>query len=114
MATLYVRTLNLKDSLSDAEVVETWRYILDEVIPAIDKVPGTQSVKLYSGAGALRADIMFLWEMEDAGVYERALVDAEVRKHLGRTYGTWDMASATQSFRREVTSDLIKALTSTG
>lgn len=114
MATLYVRTLNLKDSLSDAEVIETWRYILDEVIPALENVSGTQGVKLYSGAGALRADIMFLWEMEDAGVYERALLDAEVRKHLGRVYGTWDLTSATQSFRREVTPDLIKALTSTG
>ena len=113
MTTLYVRTINLKDSLSDAEVLENWQYLMEEVIPAIENVPGTKSCKIYSGAGALRADLVFLWEMEDASVYERALVNSEVRKHLGRVYGSWDMKTATQSFRREVTPDLIKALSGT-
>ncbi len=113
MATLYTRTFNFKDSLSDSEVIEYWRYIMDDVIPAIQNVNGTRSVKVYSGAGALRADITFLWEMDNASVYEQALVDSEVRKHLGKVYGSWDMKTAGQSFRREVTPELIKALSST-
>ena len=113
MTTLYTRTLNFKDSLSDGEVLEQWQYIMDEVIPAIRNINGTQSVKIYSGAGALRADITLHWEMDDASVYERALLDPELRKHFGKVYGAWDMKTAGQSFRREVTADLIKALSST-
>lgn len=114
MTTLYTRTFNLKDSLSDAEVLEHWRFLMDEVVPAIQKVSGTRSIKAYSGAGALRADITFLWEMDDASVYERALLDSGVRQLLGKLYGAWDLKSAGQSFRREVTSDLIQALSSSG
>ncbi len=113
MTTLYTRTLNFKDSLSDGEVLEQWRYIMDEVIPAIRNVSGTQSVKIYSGAGALRADITLHWEMDDASVYERALLDPELRKHFGKVYAAWDLKTAGQSFRREVTPELIKALSST-
>ena len=114
MTTLYTRTFNLKDSLSDAEVLEHWRFLMDEAVPAIQKVSGTRSIKAYSGAGALRADITFLWEMDDASVYERALLDSGVRQLLGKLYGAWDLKSAGQSFRREVTSDLIQALSSSG
>lgn len=63
LTTLYTRTLNFKDSLSDGEVFEQWRYIMDEVIPAIRNVSGTQSVKINSGGGALWADITLHWEM---------------------------------------------------
>ena len=59
------------------------------------------------------SDITLHWEMDDAGVYERALVDSEVRKHFGKVYGAWDLKTAGQSFRREVTPELIKALSST-
>jgi hypothetical protein len=59
-------------------------------------------VKVYSGAGALRADITILWDMEDASVYERAMVDPVLRKLLGRFYGAIDLKTAGQSFRREV------------
>ena len=110
MATLYMRTFNFKDSLSDAEVLEQWRLFMDDVIPAVKKVNGIRSIKVYSGAGALRADILVLFEMDDSAAYERLLVDSEVRKHLAKIYGAWDMKTASQSFRREVTSDLIKAL----
>ena len=110
MATLYMRTFNFKDSLSDAEVLEQWRFVMDDVIPAIEKVSGVRSIKVYSGAGALRADILVLFEMDDAAVYERMLGDSEVRKHFGKLYGAWDLKTAGQSFRREVTPDLIKAL----
>ena len=114
MPTLYTRTFHLKDSLSDAEVLDQWRFLMEEVVPAIQQVRGTRSVQVYSGAGALRADITLLWDMEDASVYERALVDPEVRKLLGRFYGAIDLKTAGQSFRREVTAELIRALSSTG
>ncbi len=114
MPTLYIRTFNLKDSLSDAEVLEWWRWAMDEVIPAIEKTSGTRSLKIYSGAGALRADITLLWEMDDAGVYERALVSPELRPLLSKIYEPWDLKTAGQSFRREVTPELIRALSSTG
>jgi hypothetical protein len=78
------------------------------------KVSGIRSVKFYSGAGALRADLSVLAEMDDASAYERLLVDAEVRKRLGRLYGAWDLTTAGQSFRREVTPELIRALSSAG
>ena len=113
MATLYTRTFNFKDSLSNAEVLEQWRFILDEVVPVVQKVNGIRSVKVYSGAGALRADLLFHFEMDDASAYERLLVDSEVRKLLGKVYDAWDLKTAGQSFRREVTSELIKALSST-
>ena len=110
MATLYMRTFNFKDSLSDGEVLEQWRSLMDDAIPAIEKVNGIRSIKVYSGAGALRADILVMFEMDDSAAYERVLVDSEVRKHLGKIYGAWDMKTAGQSFRREVTPELIKAL----
>ena len=110
MATLYTRTFNLKESLSDAEVLEHWRYLTEDVIPAIQKFPGTRSAKAYSGAGALRADISFLWEMDDASVYEKALLDADLRGMIARVYTEWDLNTAGQSFRREVTAELIQAI----
>ena len=113
MPTLYTRTFNFKNSLTDAEVLHEWQFLMNEAVPAVQKVRGTRSVKVYSGAGALRADITLLWEMDDAGVYERALVNSDLRKMLGRLYGTWDLRTATQSFRREVTPELIRALSST-
>lgn len=113
MATVYVRTFNLKDSLSDAEILEYWRFGLEEATPAIEKVSGVRSVKWYSGAGALRADLRLVVEMDDAGVYERALVDPTVRRVLGRFYGGIDLKSSTQRFLREITPELIGALSST-
>ena len=56
---------------------------MQEVLPAVQQVRGTRSVKVYSGAEALRADITILWDMEDASVYERAVVDPVLRKLLG-------------------------------
>jgi len=85
-----------------------------EVIPEIEKTNGTRSVKIYSGAGALRADISILWDMDDASVYERALTSPELRRILARIYDGWDVKTAAQSFRREVTPELIQSLSSTG
>jgi len=95
-------------------VLEWWRWATVEVIPAIEKTDGTRSVKIYSGAGALRADISILWDMDDTSVYGRALARPELRPVLARIYDGWDLKTATQSFRREVTPELIQALSSTG
>ncbi len=114
MTTLYTRTFSFKDSLSDQEVLQEWQFAMEQVVPAVSNVPGVRSVKFYSGPGALRAGLTILLEMDDAGVYERLLVDPGVRKLLGRLYGAWDLKTAGQSFRREVTSELIRALSGTG
>jgi len=113
MPTLYTRTFNFKGSLTDAQVLEEWQFLL-EALSVVEKVNGVRSVKAYSGAGALRADITITFEMDDASVYERVLVDSDVRRLLGRVYGAWNMETASQSFKREVTPDLIQALSSTG
>jgi hypothetical protein len=114
MATVYVRRFNLKDSLSDAEVVEYWKFLMEEAVPPLQQVPGVRSVKLYSGAGALRADLRIVLEMDDASGYERLLVDPQVRKLLGKFYGAIDLSTSTQAFIREVTPELIRVLSSSG
>jgi hypothetical protein len=114
MATTYVRRFSLKDSLSDAEVIQWWKTLMEEFVPLIEKSNGIRSVKLYSGAGALRADLRVTLEMDHAGVYEGLLVDPELRRLLGKFYGGIDMSTSTQSFLREVTPELIQALSSTG
>jgi hypothetical protein len=114
MATLYTRRFNLKDSLSDQEVVNHWQWLLDDFTPVVAKVSGVRSVTFYSRHGALRADLAIAAELDDAAVYERLLVDADVRKLLGRFYGAIDLKTSEQAFRREVTRELINALSSTG
>ena len=113
MPTVYVRRVSLKASLSDAEVAAYWKFTMEEVVPALQNVPGMRAVKLYSGAGGLRADLRYVFEMEDAGVYERLLADARLRPLIAKTYAAWDMSTASQTFLREVTPELIRALSST-
>ncbi len=110
MSTLYTRTWDLKESLSDAEVVEFWRFCVDELIPACVKLEGTRSIKLYSGAGALRADLTLAWEMDDASAYERTLHNPEVRALIGKFYAAIDLRSADQRFQREITAELVHSL----
>ncbi len=110
MSTLYTRTWDLKESLSDAEVNEFWRFCVDEMVPAVGKIDGTRSVKLYSGAGALRADLTVAWEMEDASVYERALHNPDLRALIGKFYAGIDMRTTDQRFQREITKELVHAL----
>ncbi len=110
MTTLYTRTWDLKESLSDAEVVEFWRFCVEELAPACEKVEGTRSMKFYSGAGALRADLTVAWEMDDASVYERALHNADLRALIGKFYAGIDMRTTDQRFQREITQQLVHAL----
>src|SRR5713101_7420799 len=113
MPTTYIRRFNLKDALSDAEVITYWKFLMEEFLPPIQQAGGIHSAKLYSGAGALRADLRIVLDMDDAGCYERLLVDPAVRTLLGQFYGAIDLKTSTQRFIREVTPELIQALSGT-
>ena len=110
MATLYVRTFSFKDSMSDEDALEELKFFTTTIIPAIRNSPGIRSAKTYSGAGALRSQLTLVVEMNDAGQYEQMLLDPNIRRLLGRLYRAWDLTNSTQTFLREVTPDLIKAL----
>jgi hypothetical protein len=110
MPTVYVRRVCLKDSLSDAEVAAYWTFIQQEFIPVALTVQGIRSVKLYSGAGGLRADMRAVFEMDDAGAYERLLADPRMRPLIAKIYAAWDMRTASQTTLREATPELLRAL----
>lgn len=110
MATVYVRRFNLKSSLSEDQVRDTWKFYLEELFPAARQVGGVQSVKAYSGAGGLVADLRFVAELDNAGVYERMLVDPRTSKLNARAYTTVDMTTSTQLWLREITPELVRAL----
>jgi hypothetical protein len=110
MASRYVRRFDLKASLTDQEVASLWRFLLTAFVPAIQKVSGVTSCKVYSGVGALRADIRLPADMDHAGVYEGLLRDPAITPMLGTFYGAMDLTTSTQMFIREVTPDLLKAL----
>ena len=51
--------------------------------------------------------------MDDAGVYERFIADPRIRPLVAKTYAAW-MNMASQRFLRDVTPELIQALSSAG
>ena len=110
MASTYVRRFNLKDSLNDKQVEGFWNFLLSEFVPALQQPPGVKSVKVYSGAGALRADIRLVLDMDHAGIYEGLLREPTISRKLGTFYGAIDLTTSTQTLIREVTPDLLKAL----
>jgi len=112
MASTYVRRFNLKDSLSDKQAGDFWKFLIGQFMPAIGKAAGVKSVKVYSGAGALRADVRLVLDMEHAGIYEGLLREPTISKQLGTFYGAIDLTTSTQMFIRELTPDLLKALSS--
>jgi hypothetical protein len=110
MATFYIRQFNFKDSLSDAQVVEELKFLLEEAVPAMLRVDGIQRVNFWSGAGGLRADLTVTMEMDDSGAYERLLADPDIGRIIARVYGAWDLKSSRQTFRRKITPEFIAAL----
>ena len=108
MPTLYTRKLDLKESLTEQEVIDYWRVSMKELVPAVLAVKGVRSIKVWSGSGALRADLIAQIELDDAGVYERLLL--ETRQANAKAYLGIDMRTSTQSFRREITPELVRAL----
>ena len=101
----------MKDSLTDNEVAAFWRYAVEEFLPACQKASGVRSAKIYSGAGALRADLRVVLELDNAGVYENLLRDPSLHDHVAKLYAAIDFKTSTQVFAREVTPELVKALT---
>jgi hypothetical protein len=112
MTTLYIRTFSFKESLSDEAALSELAFFMNEVVPAIRDSPSVRSAKVYSGAGALRSRLELLVEMDTAAGYEEMLLDPAMRRLLGRLYGAWDLSNSTQTFLREVTPDLLSALSS--
>ena len=110
MPTLYTRTFDLKESLSDQEVQEFWELCMNDLLPAIRELDGSIAVRAFSGAGALRADLTLAWIMEDAAVYERALGNSDMRGLIGKLYAAIDLRTSDQKFQREITPELIQAL----
>ncbi len=110
MSTIYTRTFDLKESLTDAEVGEFWNLCINELVPVCEKLEGTRSIKFLSGAGALRADLSVVWEMDDASVYEKALHNPELRDLISRFYAAMDLRTSTQTFQREITPELVQAI----
>jgi kynurenine formamidase len=74
-----VRSGDLKDELSDAEVAAYWKFLLKEAVRALLKVPGIRSAKLSSRAGGLRVDLRSVLEMDDVGAYERLPAKPQLR-----------------------------------
>ena len=110
MPTVYARRFDLKASLTDNEVAAFWKYAVAEFVPACLKANGVRTAKFYSGAGALRADLRVVIEMDDAGVYENLLHDPSLHEHVGKLYAAIDFKTSTQLFAREVTPELVRAL----
>jgi hypothetical protein len=81
-------------------------------VPSPQKPVGVNAVKVYSGAGALRADIRLVLDMDHAGIYEGLLREPAISRQLGTFYGPLDLPTSTQTFNREATPDLLKALRS--
>ena len=67
MTTVYARRFDLKDSLTDSDVAAFWKYAVEEFVPACLKANGVRTVKFYSGAGALRADLRVVIEIGSCG-----------------------------------------------
>ena len=110
MPTVYARRFDLKASLTDSEVAAFWKYAVDEFLPACLKANGVRTAKFYSGAGALRADLRVVLELDNAGVYENLLRDPSLHDHVAKLYAAIDFKTSTQLFVREVTPELVRAL----
>lgn len=113
MSTLYTRKFDLKPGVTESEVLDTWRFFIEEMMPAAREVEGVRSLKAYSGAGGLVADLRIMTELENAGVYERLLVDPRTRTLNARGYAHIDMRSSSQLWLREITPELVEAMGTT-
>ena len=65
---------------------------------------------MYSGAGALRADLRLTLELDHAGVYENLLHEPGLHDMVARLYAAINLATSTQHFVREVTPELVRAI----
>ena len=54
MATRYVREFGFKDALTDSEALIELNFMIEKLLPAIEKGEGIISARLFSGAGGIR------------------------------------------------------------
>ena len=86
---------------------------MEEVIPAIQGVPGMRSAKVYAGVGGLCADMRSVFTMDGAGVYESFLATPALQPRVAKTYAAWKMSTASQTFVHAVTPEILRALSRT-
>ena len=72
---------------------EYWKFLLGQFVPAIQKVQGVNSCKVYSGAGALRADLRLVADMDHAGIYQGLLRDPTITPLLSAFYGSMELTN---------------------
>ena len=109
MATRYVREFGFKDTLTDSEALKELNFMIEKLLPAIERGDGIISARLFSGAGGIRSQIRLFVDMENAAGYEKLLFNPEIREHLKRLYSSWDLKEATQDFLREITVEMVAA-----
>ena len=109
MATRYVREFGFKDTLTDSEALIELNFMIEKLLPAIEKGDGIISARLFSGAGVIRSQIRLFVDMEDSSGYEKLLFNPEIQKYLKRLYSSWDLKEATQDFLRELTDQIVSA-----
>ena len=107
VATRYIREFGFKDTLTDSEALKELNFMIEKLLPAIERGDGIISARLFSGAGGIRSQIRLFVDMKDAAGYERLLFNPEIREHLKRLYSSWDLKEATQDFLREITSEMV-------
>jgi hypothetical protein len=111
MATVYARRFNLKDSLTDGEVAEFWKYAVDEFLPACLEANGVRDAKFYSGLAdfARICESCSKWTMR--GCTKTFFVILYYMNNVAKFYAAMDFKTSTQLFAREVTPQLVRALT---
>ena len=109
VATRYIREFGFKDTLTDSEALKELNFMIEKLLPAIERGDGIISARLFSGAGGIRSQIRLFVDMENAAGYEKLLINPEIREHLKRLYSSWDLKEATQDFLREITVEMVAA-----
>jgi len=107
VATRYIREFGFKDTLTDSEALKELNFMIEKLLPAIERGDGIISARLFSGAGGIRSQIRLFVDMENAAGYEKLLFNPEIREHLKRLYSSWDLKEATQDFLREITVEMV-------
>jgi hypothetical protein len=69
-----------------------------------------RSMPRYAGAGALRADIRAVSDVDDPGVSEGWLADPQMRPLIANSYAAWELRTASPLRLREVTPALRRGL----
>ena len=80
---LYVARNRLKESVTGAQLGEVNRLIDAEAIPAIEKVEGVRSVRVYN---SINGDLTFVLEIQDMATVDRILADPGTKAGMARLF----------------------------